>query len=281
MKGLRDGDGYIKVLKYRELPLKSPLIFQKIAKIYQMVVQVYPNYESLSEATARCIAEVVHQKPNAVLCLASGNSPEGVFKQMVGMAQRGEADFSQCIFIGLDEWLGIAPDNTGSCWYMVNESLFKPLQIPANQIYFFDGLTTTPQAECERIDQKVAELGGLDVILVGVGLNGHIAMNEPGRSWDLYSHVSELHESTITVGQKYFKESTPLQYGLTVGLRYVQEAKLLILIANGTKKAAILRTALHGEVTTQVPASLFQQLVHGLVMLDQEAASELDTPAVS
>lgn len=240
-----------------------------------MVIQIYPDYPQLSQATATLIANVVQQKPNAVLCLASGNSPEGVFKSLVEMAQAGQIDFSQCTFISLDEWVGISPDNLGSCWYMVNEFLLKPLNIRPEQIYFFDGLTANPQAECGRIDEAVAALGGLDVILVGIGLNGHIAMNEPHTPWDLYSHMSELHESTKSVGQKYFQESTELTYGLTVGLRYVQETQLPILIANGTKKAAIIKQALQGTITTEVPGSIFQQIPNGHVLLDEAAASGL------
>ena len=240
-----------------------------------MVLSVYDSYEQLSQAAAQLIAEYVLQKPDAVLCLASGNSPEGVFRCMVEMVQNKTADFSQCTFVGLDEWVGISPENTGSCWYMVNECLFKPLNISKERIIFFDGLTLSPQVEIEQVDQKVAQLGGIDLILVGVGLNGHIAMNEPGTPWNLYSHVSQLHESTKEVGQKYFQENTSLELGLTVGLRYVQEAKLPILIANGTKKAQILKQALQGDISTELPATIFQTLAHGRVLLDAEAASLL------
>lgn len=235
------------------------------------LVEKYPTYEALSEAAATTIAEIVNNNPRAVLCLASGNSPGGTF---VALARKN-INWSECTFISLDEWVGIPAHNTGSCRYMVQEYLFKPLNIRPEQIFFFDGMATDLEGECRKIDEKVAELGGLDVILVGIGLNGHIAMNEPGRPWHLYSHVSELAQSTIEVGQKYFTVSTPLTLGLTVGLRYVQEAKVSILIANGTKKAPAIRQALQGEVGEEFPASIFQTLPNGLVMLDEQAAELL------
>ncbi|MCY7352822.1 MAG: glucosamine-6-phosphate deaminase [Cytophagaceae bacterium] len=240
-----------------------------------MTLQIFPAYEALSQAAAAAIAAVVRQKPEAVLCLASGHTPEGTFRHLVKMAADGDPDFSRCIFIGLDEWVGIAPYNPGSCYFFVHENLFKPLGIQPERIHFFNSLAPDLLAECQRIDDVVARLGGLDLILVGVGLNGHIAMNEPGTPWNLYSHVIALHETTITVGQKYFEQQTPLNKGITVGLRYVQEAKQAILIASGRKKADILRQALEEPPTEQLPASIFQQIPDGRVLLDEDAAAEL------
>lgn len=240
-----------------------------------MQIQIFPDYEALSKAAAAAICAVVRQKPDAVLCLASGHTPEGTFRHLVKMVADGDPDFSQCIFIGLDEWVGIEPTNPGSCYFFVNQNLFKPLGVPSQRIHFFNGLATDLTAECQRIDEVVARHGGLDLILVGVGLNGHIAMNEPGTAWNFYSHVIDLHETTITVGQKYFDQETVLTKGITVGLRYVQEAKQAILLASGRKKASILGRAFEEPPTEQMPASIFQQLPNGWVFLDEASASEL------
>jgi glucosamine-6-phosphate deaminase len=112
-------------------------------------------------------------------------------------------------------------------------------------------------------------------MLVGVGMNGHIALNEPNTAFNIYAHVSDLEEITKSVGQKYFAKNTVLSQGITLGLGHLQEAKLPILIANGNRKAKVIQKALNGDVTEQLPASIFQKLKNGLVMLDEEAAQEL------
>ncbi len=244
-----------------------------------MQLQIFPNYEALSQAAAIAITAVVRSKPDAVLCLASGNTPEGTFRHLARIAADGDPDFSRCTFIGLDEWVGIPPENPGSCFYAVNEHLFKPLGISPKKIHFFNALADDLTTECRRMDDTLALLGGLDLILLGVGLNGHLALNEPGTPWNLGCHVRDLDETTKTVGQKYFGEATTLTRGITVGLRHVQEAGQALLIASGRKKAGILRRALEEPPTEDVPASLFQTLDRGWVFLDEDVAAELVTSA--
>jgi 6-phosphogluconolactonase/glucosamine-6-phosphate isomerase/deaminase len=182
------------------------------------------------------------------------------------MSQANEIDLSKAIFVGLDEWVGISPQNTGSCWHSVNANLFEPLNINPQNIIFFDALLPDLQAECQRVDALVSQLGGFDLMLLGIGLNGHIAMNEPGTSWHLYSHVVALHEMTKTVGQKYFKDQTTLNQGITLGLRYVSEAKLAILMANGSHKTEVINNAINQPISEDFPATIFQTFANGLVM---------------
>ena len=241
-----------------------------------MQIHILPDYASLSRHTADLIVDLVQQKPNALLCLPSGDSPVGVFQCLVADAQAGKVDFSQCMFVGLDEWLGLDGTSEGSCKYIVNQHFLAPLQIPAHQYHFFDATAADLPAECEQMNQLIADRGGLDLMLVGVGLNGHIALNEPGTSFDTCAHLAELDEITVTVGQKYFSQATPLTGGITLGLRHFQEAKLPILIASGERKAAIIQQALRGEVTEQVPASILQRLGHAIAVVDEAAAGALN-----
>lgn len=244
-----------------------------------MTLQILPHYEALSAAAAAAIAAVVRSKPDATLCLASGNTPEGTFRHLVRMAADGDPDFSRVTFIGLDEWVGIGPDNPGSCYRAVAGPLFEPMGVRPEQIHFFNALSDDLPAECRRIDAVIAERGGLDLLLLGVGMNGHLALNEPGTSWDLRCHVVTLDDITVTVGQKYFQEPTPLTQGITIGLRYAQEAEQTMLIASGKGKAGILKKALEEPPTEALPASLFQTLERGWVLLDEDAGSELGTVA--
>ncbi|MBL0744495.1 6-phosphogluconolactonase [Chryseolinea lacunae] len=240
-----------------------------------MHVHLFSDYQRLSRATADVIRDYITKTPNALVCLASGHSPLGVFECLVKDIHAGQLDVSQCTFVGLDEWVGIAPNQNGSCREMMDKSFFEPAGISENQIAFFDALSPNLQTEADRINALIERRGGLDIMLVGVGTNGHIAMNEPGTPFTIAAHVSTLAEETKTVGQKYFEQSTILDKGITLGLKHVREAKLPILLANGRKKNDILKKAFTITPSPEIPASIFQTLAHGLVMLDVEAGEGL------
>lgn len=239
-----------------------------------MILQKFPDHDTLSQHTAEHIAELITQKPNALLCLASGDTPIETYHRFVDLVKAGKVDISQCTFVGLDEWVGFGPDDFGSCSYYVFQDLFNPLQLRPDQIHVFDAKASDLAAECAKIDAVIRANGGLDLLLVGMGMNGHIALNEPGTPFNLGCHVSQLAESTITVGQKYFNKETTLTQGITVGLRHLAEAREVILLVSGEKKASKLREALTGPITNEVPASILQTHPNGLVWVD-EAAGKL------
>ena len=140
----------------------------------------------------------------------------------------------------------------------------------------FNALSENLAQECETADKAIVENGGIDLMLVGVGLNGHIGFNEPGVSFDLYAHVAGLDEMTTSVGQKYFKETTELKQGITLGLKHLLESKRVLMLANGSKKAGIIQAALEGEITNRLPASIIRRHPNSMVMIDEEAATMLE-----
>lgn len=229
----------------------------------------------MSKAAADFVVDFVQHKPNALLCFPSGESPTGILHYLIHYAQTGQVDFTQCTFVGLDEWVGMDASNEGSCRHYMQQHLFRPLNIKPENIVFFNAKAPDLEEECKRIDAYILKHGPLDIMMVGVGMNGHIGLNEPSVSFDLYAHHMALDDVTKTVGQKYFKEPTDLQEGITLGLKHLQEAQVAILIAAGTKKAAIVAQALEGEVTNQVPASIMQTHVNSFAFLDRAAATEL------
>lgn len=241
-----------------------------------MELKIYDNYESLSMNAAREIIAQVRSKPDSVLCLAAGDTPRLTYERLAEMASAQKIDFSECCFIGLDEWLGISPENEGSCAYFLHHNLFSPLSIAGSQIRLFDSLASDAVIECRKMDEHIRHKKGIDLMLVGVGMNGHIGFNEPGVRGDLYSHVIDLDDTTRSVGQKYFKQSTDLQQGITLGLRHLQDSHKVLMVASGTKKAEIMRKALAGPVTTDVPASLVRKHSNALVMLDRDAAGSME-----
>lgn len=240
-----------------------------------MTFHQFPTHESLSQYTAEHIAAIINQKPDAIVCLASGDTPIETYHRFVALANSGRVDVSQCTFVGLDEWVGFGPNDVGSCSYYVFRDLFTPLKLRPDQIHTFDAKATDLAAECTRIDALIDARGGLDLLLVGMGMNGHIALNEPGTPFDLGCHVAELAESTKTVGQKYFEKETTLTQGITLGLRHLTQAKEVILLVSGAKKAPTLRDALRGPISEQLPASILQTHPNGQVWIDEAAGSLL------
>jgi glucosamine-6-phosphate isomerase len=191
------------------------------------------------------------------------------------MVLKDKTDISQSTFIGLDEWVGVPPENEGSCHYFFKSLLLKPLNFSPEQIHLFNALSTDTAGECRKMDNLILQKGGIDLMIVGVGMNGHIGFNEPGTSFDKYSHVIDLDESTLNVGQKYFKEQVALRQGITLGLKHLQQSKRVFLIANGAKKAAVIRETLEGEISERFPASIIRTHPQGVVMIDETAASML------
>jgi glucosamine-6-phosphate isomerase len=240
-----------------------------------MNIQILNDYQALGNSTAALIADAIISKKNSLICLASGHTPVGVFQALAKMVNENKLDLSGCTFLSLDEWIGIDPDDSGSCLTMLKKDCFEPLHIQPSQIEFFNVQTTELEKECTRINSLIEHHDGLDIMLVGVGTNGHIGMNEPGTSFDTYAHVSTLAEETKTVGQKYFSKPTTLSLGITLGLRHLREAKLPVVMASGEKKAAIIARGLTHQPSEEIPVSIAQLIPHGYVMLDKAAASQL------
>jgi glucosamine-6-phosphate isomerase len=235
-------------------------------------VSIYKDYESMSQAAADQVVALLNKKPTAVICLPSGSTPEGMFHKLEAAHRAGLADFSQCTYVGLDEWVGLGANDFGSCRYLLDIDFLKPIGFTENQIVFFDGLARDPESECRRVNEAIRKAGGLDLIVLGVGMNGHLALNEPGTPFNSYAHVSELAPITVSVGQKYFKTATPLTTGITVGLQHILEAKKAILIASGKGKAPVVAQALSLSVAPDFPASVLQQHVNSEFILDKDAA---------
>ncbi|MER0438811.1 glucosamine-6-phosphate deaminase [Emticicia sp. W12TSBA100-4] len=238
-----------------------------------MQIQTFQNPEQLATHTAKFIIDLVKTKPTATLILTSGDTPVLTYKKIVELAK--STDFEQVTIIGLDEWVGIPATSEGSCRFIVEENLLKPLSINPKQYTFFDSMTADLYSECKRVDELLFSKGGADLIIVGVGVNGHIGLNEPGYSFENYCHVSELADVTIQIGQKYFKENTPLTQGITIGLKHLLEAKVAILIATGERKAEVLKQTIDQEPSVELPSTVFKLHKNSFVWIDEAAAKLL------
>lgn len=238
-----------------------------------MQLQTFKDPEQLATHTAKHIIDLVKTKPTATLILTSGDTPVLTYKKIVELAK--PTDFEQVTVVGLDEWVGIPASSEGSCRYIVEENLLKPLGMKPTQYTFFDSMTADLESECKRVDDLLFSKGGADLIIVGVGVNGHIGLNEPGYGFDNYCHVSELADITITIGQKYFKENTSLTQGITIGLKHLLEAKVAILIATGERKSEVLKQTFDQEPNVELPSTVFKLHTNSYVWVDEAAAKLL------
>ena len=210
-----------------------------------------------------------------LLCPASGDTPAGLYKALAERYEEKQFEAADWSFVGLDEWVGLNGTDEGSCRYSIDKDLFRPLGVSENNIYFFDGRSTDLPGECSAAEQFISERKGIDVAILGVGMNGHIAMNEPGCAIDGRTQVIALHPVTRQVGQKYFTHPQVLDKGITLGMGTLLESRHIILMVSGQHKAAIVQKMLEEPVTNEVPASLLLQHPSVTVFLDAAAASAL------
>jgi galactosamine-6-phosphate isomerase len=240
-----------------------------------MKIFVTDSYQNMSK---KAVDEVIHittalEKP--LISPASGDSTAGLYNEIAERARRNEMNISNWHFVGLDEWVGMNGNDEGSCRYHLNLQLFRPLHITEDRICFFDGRASEQEKECERVDDYILQHGGIDVAIVGLGMNGHVGMNEPGTPRNTHAHVAEIAEATQMVGQKYFKSQQNLDYGLTLGIATLMEARHIILLVSGKHKAAITQKIIEEEVSEQLPASLLRNHPSFKIFMDEDAAEKM------
>ncbi len=237
---------------------------------------IYENYDQLSKETADLIAGIILEKPDALLCFPAGETSVGTFRQLIELNKSGKISFSKCRIVGLDEWANIGEMSNENCFSFLKKHLFEHIDYNKNNLCFFDGESSDLKKECKKTDDYIKKYGPIDMMLLGAGMNGHLGLNEPGTSFDLYSHIVSLDDTTRTVGQKYFSGKVNLTAGITLGLKYVMEARTVILQLNGARKAKVVRSIVDSKVTTAFPASIIKSHKNSYLLLDREAAALLN-----
>ncbi|MBP3390858.1 MAG: glucosamine-6-phosphate deaminase [Clostridia bacterium] len=220
---------------------------------------VVDSYKELSRKAAQIIASVVTLKPDCVLGLATGSSPVGTYDRLTEMYENGELDFSRVTSVNLDEYVGLDGDNDQSYRYFMNKNLFDRVNIDKSRTFVPNGLAADPAAEGLAYDEHIKALGGIDIQLLGIGLDGHIGFNEPDSFFTKETHLVKLHESTIEANSRFFasRDEVPTT-AITMGMGSIMQARRVLLIANGAKKKEIMEKAFFGPITPEVPASILQ-----------------------
>ncbi len=225
---------------------------------------------------AAIIESLMATKANPVLGLATGATTVNLYRQLVEFHQQG-LSFSHVTTVNLDEYVGLPAGHPQSYHQFMHCHLFEHLDIPADQTFLLNGVTTDVAAECERYDRIISSYP-IDLQILGIGRNGHIGFNEPDISLKTLTHVITLSPDTIAANARFFSEpkAVPTQ-AITMGIQSILQAKVIILMAFGRNKAHSVKRALSGEVSTRVPASFLQMHPNVTFVLDKEAAIELGT----
>ena len=217
------------------------------------------TYEKLSRQAANIISAQVILTPDSVLGLATGASPIGTYAQLIKWYKKGDVDFSNVASVNLDEYVGLDGNNEQSYRYFMNKNFFDHINIDINNTFVPNACAANLEDEGRRYDERIAELGGIDLQLLGIGLDGHIGFNEPDKYFVKSTHVVDLHESTIKANSRFFTNIDEVpKKAITMGMVSIMQAKKILLIASGEEKRDILEKAFYGPITPEIPASILQ-----------------------
>ena len=241
-----------------------------------MEVIIRPNAESAAELAVDFIARELLAKPDAVLGLATGRTMEEVYRRLVQRHLSAGLDFSRCRTFNLDEYVGLAADDPNSYRYFMRDRLFCHVNIDESRTHLPNGVAQNLEAECRHYEKLISENGGIDLLLLGIGLNGHLGFNEPYSGFDTKTRVTPLTEATRNQNALLFSHPDRVpQSAVTMGIATILEARHCLLLATGKEKAAIVAQAIAGPITTSVTASALQWHPACTVILDEAAASSL------
>ncbi|MEC1303819.1 glucosamine-6-phosphate deaminase [Lysinibacillus capsici] len=214
------------------------------------------TYEEMSEVAATIFSKQIQEKPDSVLGLATGGSPVGMYKELVARHQAGHLSFKEVQTFNLDEYVGIEQSSPASYFTFMHENLFNFVDIQPKNVHLPNGQAANLAEECAAYDKSIEEAGGIDLQLLGIGVNGHIAFNEPGASFDAKTNIVELTESTRTENAIYFDDPSEVPtHAITMGIHSIMKAKEIVLIAFGEKKLAAIEKLKSGHITEEFPAS--------------------------
>lgn len=240
-----------------------------------MEFRVFESAQQLALAEAERIAALLHDKPGALICIAAGHTSLPVFDALLSMQEKGEVSFARAKFVAMDEWLGMNHNTPDSCGDFLVRHFLSHADFAKENVRLADGCAQNTQAECESLTRFIADNGGLDYVLLGMGMNGHLALNEPGVDFTLGAHVTGLDEVTQQVGQKYFAHGAALRGGLTLGVADLLAARQVALHVTGENKAAIAARLMSEPVSNALPATAVKALASARIWMDRAAAGTM------
>lgn len=241
-----------------------------------MLVYIKKDYEEMSKAGAQIVAALLRKKPNCVLGFATGSTPLGLYRELIRMHQREGLDFSKITTFNLDEYVGLPPEHDQSYHYFMWENLFKHINVDRRFVHIPMGMAQNIEAHCEWYEEQIEKAGGIDLQILGIGANGHIAFNEPGSSLGSRTRIKTLTGTTREANARFFKNPNEVpKHAITMGVGTIMDAKHVLLLANGAAKAEAIAATCEGPITAMWPATIVQMHRQATVLVDQAAAAKL------
>lgn len=242
-----------------------------------MEVIIASDYDAMSRLAATIIAQQVKHKPSSVLGLATGSTPVGTYKELIRMHKDEGLDFSKVVTFNLDEYIGLPPTHPQSYRYFMDQNLFNHVNIPKASIHVPYGHAESVLDFCKWYEDEIVRYGGIDLQVLGIGGDGHIAFNEPGSSLGSRTRLKTLTRQTIEDNARFFDKTEQVPcFAITMGVGTILEARKIIMLANGAKKADIIAEAIEGPISAQVTASALQLHRDVVVVVDDEAGAKLE-----
>ncbi|VBB05370.1 glucosamine/galactosamine-6-phosphate isomerases signature [Lucifera butyrica] len=231
------------------------------------------DYEEMSLHAAKIVAGQLYLKPNSVLGLATGSTPLAMYRELIRMNRENGLDFSETVTFNLDEYIGLGQEDENSYYYYMYHNFFNHINIRQSNIHIPSGLPENVEEECQKYDDLIAQSGGIDLQILGIGQNGHIGFNEPDIKFEATTHMVKLDDDTIKANARFFAtvEEVPI-HALSMGIKTIMHARKILLLANGAAKAEALFRTLYGGITPETPASILQLHQDVTVIVEEEAA---------
>ncbi|PKP55157.1 glucosamine-6-phosphate deaminase [Candidatus Atribacteria bacterium HGW-Atribacteria-1] len=242
-----------------------------------MKIVLVKDYKELSCGAAQLLASQIIEKKNLVLGLATGSTPIGMYKELIRRHREEGLDFSEVITFNLDEYYGLPPKHPQSYHFFMWSIFFKHINLKRENIHLLNGVTKNIEKECQQYEEAIQRAGGIDLQILGVGVNGHIGFNEPDMNLSARTHLVDLSPKTIQVNAHFFNDPKEVpKQAITMGIGTIIQAKRIVLLVSGREKASVINQAVNGPITTEVPVSVLRLHNDVTLMLDQVAASQLD-----
>lgn len=242
-----------------------------------MRIIVTEDYQSMSRKAAMMVAGQISLKPDSVLGLATGSTPIGLYQELIKMYQAGDLDFSKVRTFNLDEYYNLSADDPQSYHYFMYDNLFNHINMKPENVSILDGMASDFDRECREYEKAIRDCGGIDLQILGIGVNGHIGFNEPDSALNVYTALVDLTDDTINANSRFFDSPDLVpRKALSVGMGVILRARRIILLASGENKAEAIRETVSGLVTTNTPSSFLQLHPDVYLIIDKAAASLLD-----
>ena len=242
-----------------------------------MEIIIQPTAQDAAIAGARLIARLVREKPGAVLGLATGGTPLPLYRELIRMHREEGLDFSKVTTFNLDEYLGLAPDHPQSYHHFMRENFFDHINIQPPNTHIPDGMTTDVPVCCADYERRIADAGGIDLQILGIGSDGHIGFNEPASSFASRTRIKTLTKETLRDNARFFEDNPDRvpRHCITMGIGTIMDTRCVLLLAFGSSKAAAIAGTVEGPVSAILPASILQHHPDAKILLDSPAAATL------